>query len=266
METETDLGLPFLDVNIMKNCDGIKTTIYRKPTHTNQYINFQSNHSINIKSAIISTLVKRAINICHPSYLQLELDQIRDSLCTLNNYPKKFVDRIISSSLKPKPVKPKEEKSGIWTTIPYVGTTSYQIRRLLAKHGIETGFKYQPTLKDLLQANGKSITTKPNQQKGCVYKITCSCQELYIGESRRPLEKRLKEHRSKGSTNKSAVCNHLKGNPRHRVDWDKVQILAKNIKNKKERKLIEAINIKRYQPKLNLDQGLYIPKAYDNLL
>ena len=42
-EPEHEGQLPALDVNLMRNEDGsIDTKVYRKPTHTDQYLNFNS--------------------------------------------------------------------------------------------------------------------------------------------------------------------------------------------------------------------------------
>ena len=44
LEVEMDSYLPFLDVGIMKENGKLLTKVYRKPTHTQQYINWVSNH------------------------------------------------------------------------------------------------------------------------------------------------------------------------------------------------------------------------------
>jgi len=39
METENDNTIPFLDTSVSRNSNGLlTTTVYRKPTHTNQYL------------------------------------------------------------------------------------------------------------------------------------------------------------------------------------------------------------------------------------
>ncbi|XP_071083943.1 uncharacterized protein [Haliotis cracherodii] len=64
IETEKDNQLPFLDVLVCRNsANRIQTSVYRKPTHTDQYIHFNSNHPLRTKTGTISTLTKRAINL-----------------------------------------------------------------------------------------------------------------------------------------------------------------------------------------------------------
>ncbi|KAK4881252.1 hypothetical protein RN001_004571 [Aquatica leii] len=45
MEKEKENSLSFLDVQVTKNKKIMETTVYRKPTHTGRYLNFESNHS-----------------------------------------------------------------------------------------------------------------------------------------------------------------------------------------------------------------------------
>ena len=42
----------------------LKTTVYRKPTHTNQYLHWDSHHAIPSKYSMIGTLFHRAKTIC----------------------------------------------------------------------------------------------------------------------------------------------------------------------------------------------------------
>ncbi len=50
VEQEENNILPVLDINITKCSDGtLRTILYRKPTHTNQYLHFDSNHPLTVK-------------------------------------------------------------------------------------------------------------------------------------------------------------------------------------------------------------------------
>ena len=63
--TRADGAMPFLDTLVTPRRDGsLETRVYRKPTHTNQYLQWDSHHAINNKYSIISTLLHRAKNIC----------------------------------------------------------------------------------------------------------------------------------------------------------------------------------------------------------
>ena len=63
--TRADGSLPFLDTLVTVEEDGsLSTSIYRKPTHTNQYLQWDSHHSIANKYSVINSLLHRANNIC----------------------------------------------------------------------------------------------------------------------------------------------------------------------------------------------------------
>ena len=56
-----DNQIPFLDMLITRKPDGsVKLLIYRKPTHTHQYLNFTSHHPLQHKLGVVRTLMDRA--------------------------------------------------------------------------------------------------------------------------------------------------------------------------------------------------------------
>ena len=64
IEKENKGKLPFLDILIDRNNDKITTSVYRKPTHTGQYLHYTSNHPKSTKQAIVTSLQNRATMIC----------------------------------------------------------------------------------------------------------------------------------------------------------------------------------------------------------
>ena len=70
-ETEQDRKLAFLDALVHRLQSGeTKTTIYRKATHTDQYLDFQSNHHIKQKVGIINTFKHRIKTLVTSSMLR----------------------------------------------------------------------------------------------------------------------------------------------------------------------------------------------------
>ena len=84
---------------------------------------------------------------------------------------------------------------------------------------------------------------------GVVYKLTCSCGSSYIGQTRRNLINRLKEH---SSSDKSEVCRHLMDNPDYKVDFAKPNILSSS-GDSARLSIPESLFIQKYEPLLNAD-------------
>ena len=74
MEIEKDHKIAFLDVMIERENNRLKTTVYCKPTHTNLYLNFRSNHHPRIKFGIVQCLKHRAKKICSEETVETELE------------------------------------------------------------------------------------------------------------------------------------------------------------------------------------------------
>ena len=74
IEKEESGSLAFLDTNTIRQSDGtLKTKVYRKPTHTDQYLDFKSAHPEEHKLGVIRTLHQRAeVVTTDPDDLKLE--------------------------------------------------------------------------------------------------------------------------------------------------------------------------------------------------
>ena len=68
--------------------------VYRKPNHSDRYLNFHSCHPISVKRGVVTALVDRAFRICSREFLDSELLYLRNVLFC-NSYPNKFIDKII---------------------------------------------------------------------------------------------------------------------------------------------------------------------------
>ena len=63
-EQEQDEQMPFLDTLIVRKTDGrVKLLVYRKKTHTDQYLHFSSHHPLQHKLIVVRTLLDRSSQI-----------------------------------------------------------------------------------------------------------------------------------------------------------------------------------------------------------
>jgi len=85
-----DNKLPFLDTLLEIKPDFTLFSIYRKPTNTDKYSDFNSNHPFCHKCSVIDTLVYRALKICDNDKLDTEIEHITKIL-RLNHYPYKLI-------------------------------------------------------------------------------------------------------------------------------------------------------------------------------
>ena len=63
MEEEQDNKLPFLDILVTRTEQGFRSFVYRNPTFTGQYLNFNSHHPYMVKKGIVRCLQHRAKTI-----------------------------------------------------------------------------------------------------------------------------------------------------------------------------------------------------------
>ena len=155
--TRDDGSIPFLDTLIKPNHDGsLQTKVYRKPTHTNQYLKWDSHHAISNKYSVISSLLHRAKDICSSQeLLHEEQKQIQEAL-TLCKYPMWAITRMKTKISAPRNNRNNNQnnrptfRSSI--TVPYNEELSETFKNLCKRYGIEVHFKSGKTIKDELVA------------------------------------------------------------------------------------------------------------------
>ena len=199
-----DGSIPFLDMLVTPDEEGrLKTTVYRKPTHTNQYLHWDSHHAIPSKYSMIGTLFHRAKTIFSgPTQMQKE-EHLYNTLKKYK-YPTWDLNRVKLRSQAPalkkknnnrnsNPNNNRDQKPHI--TGPYHQGLSESFKRSCKKYDIEVHLKGGPTIKNLLMTpKDKDPILK---RSGIIYRFKCNrveCDEEYIGESARNFGERLKEH------------------------------------------------------------------------
>jgi hypothetical protein len=97
MELESDSAIAFLDVLVIRQETTLATKLYRKPTHTGRYLNFNSNNLPHVKRSLIQSLHNRTSPISQELQdLIKEISSLRSDL-QLNGYPQGFIDSVINS-------------------------------------------------------------------------------------------------------------------------------------------------------------------------
>ena len=134
-EEEVDGKLLFLDTLLHRKNDGsLDISVYRKPTHTDQYLNFSSHHPRHVKEGIVSCLFHRVRNIAQRENIQVEEDHLRGVL-EGNGYPQAFV----KMASRPHTAREPAEEPRATAFIPYVAGLSEDVRRVCRRHNIRDG-------------------------------------------------------------------------------------------------------------------------------
>ena len=79
---QQDGAIPFLDTIVWPEADyTLSLTVYRKPMHTHQYLQWDNHHNLVAKYSVISTLTHRARTVCtKPELLNKEIQHFRRAL------------------------------------------------------------------------------------------------------------------------------------------------------------------------------------------
>ena len=157
-----DGSIPFLDTIVKPEADGtLSITVYRKPTHTDQHLQWDSHHHLSAKFSVIHTLSHRASTVCSkPELLQQEKDHLRKAL-TKCKYPKWALDKVqkrLNRSTRQatdggttgaQPATNEVNTKG-HIVIPYTQGLCESIKKICGRYGIQTHFKGGRTIKSLL--------------------------------------------------------------------------------------------------------------------
>ena len=206
-DNKEDGSIPFLDTIVKPEADGtLSITVYRKPTHTDQYLQWDSHHHLSAKFSVIHTLSHRASTVCsNPELLQQEKDHLRKAL-TKCKYPKWALDKVekrlnrstreVRDGVSNQAAQPvtNEVKNKGHIVIPYTQGLCESIKKICGRYGIQTHFKGGRTIKNLL-VSPKDKEPMVNQS-GAIYWYQCGdlgCDEEYIGETSRTFGERYKE-------------------------------------------------------------------------
>ena len=270
VEEETEGRLPFLDSLVTRERDGtLKVGVYRKDTHTDRYLPFDSHHPTHVKRGVVRSLVRRAEDVSTDDcVLKKEMGHLRKVLAA-NGYPSNLVQPTSNRSEEDarKNEDDEEDKPIATAIIPYSKGLSEEIRRVLRRFRIKTAFRSGLSLGRLLT---KVKDPSPIEDRsGAVYKIKCLCGDYYIGETGRSTNIRIKEHKAAcrlAKFERSAVAEHA-WKDGHVIEWDQVEVLD-TATDERQRRVKEALYIRMAPPgvRMNRDEGRDVSPLWLNAI
>ena len=150
MESPDNEGsIPFLDTKCTPNSNHtINTTVHRKPTHTDRYLDWNSNHPISAKRSVIQALNHRAKVVCSTQeLLAMEMDFLNKVLHR-NSYPDWFLKKNNRPQGYQAPTQ--ETTKDVFISVPYFQGLSEEFRRIFKDTKVQIIFKGCNSSKTLL--------------------------------------------------------------------------------------------------------------------
>ena len=186
-----------MDLKIERKDNKLDYSIYRKPTHTDVTIPFNSNHPMSHKLAAYNSMIHRAFSVpMNQVNFNKELNIIKQ-IATSNNYPLHIINKLIykkEEKVALELIFPKQTKeSKIYKSLTYYGNISNNISKIISR---ATSAKISFKTESNISLNLLNVKTKiPLFKKSGVYKLKCpDCDAVYIGQTLRNFEVRYSEH------------------------------------------------------------------------
>ena len=238
------------------------TTVYRKPTHTDLYLHWDTYHHLSAKYSVINTLRHRAKTVCTTKQLlEKEEDHLYNALRRCE-YPLWAWNR---TNIKKKQKNNNQGTSNTkksYIVVPYMKGLGETCKNICRRYGVEVYFRGGSTIRDLLvHPKDKDTILK---KSGVIYKYSCGrvdCGEEYIGESGRTFGERYREH----MRTPSPIMDH-QNTTGHEVSLDNFTIVGRE-ENNIARNIKEAIFIRVNDPSLNRNIGKFqLSHIWDEVL
>jgi hypothetical protein len=218
-ELEKNNQLAFLDLLLTRNVK-ISYDVYRKPTHTNNYIHHDSFVHDSHKLGAFHALVHRLVNIplSKDNYFK-ELINIK-RIASQNGFKESIIDNLIKKHKHKKLIQNTttltQNKNSRYIKLPFHPQLTKGLNKIFKSVDTKISFSSNNKLKHLL-GNTKDKIDASN--KSGIYKINCSsCDSAYIGQTRRNIKTRFKEHMAHYRYNrpeKSSIALHLLNEGHH---------------------------------------------------
>ena len=184
-----------LDTLVTRKPDGkllINSQVYIENPHTSTSSSPMIRTTHNLLNAVFSSVYMTELNSSPSHPEQPRRKKHLSTVLVANGYPPSFLKKV-TKTRNPTPERETAEFKST-AVIPYIKEVPEPFRRHLQQQEIRTVFKSDTTLRSRLVR--QKDPADPNKQDGVVYKIRCTCGKVYIGETGRSMQERMKEHDS----------------------------------------------------------------------
>ena len=262
-DSKPDGSIPFLDSLVMPQPDGsIKTTVFKKPTHTDMYLHWDSYHHLSAKYSVINTLRHRAKTVWSTKQLLTEEEDHLYNALSRCKYPLWAWNRTNIKKKQKKSNQGNNNTKKSYIVVPYMKGLGETCKNICRRYGVEVYFRGGSTIRDLLVHPKDRDTIL--KKSGVIYRYRCGrvdCEEEYIGESGRTFGERYREHMRAPSP----IMDH-KNTTGHEVILDNFSIVGRE-DNSIARNIKEAIFIRVNDPSLNRNIGKFqLSHIWDEVL
>ena len=278
-EDEKDNSIAFLDVAVTRGNDQkLETSVYRKPTNTDVYMNWYAHAPAAWKIATLTSLVKRAVMVSSTTdAMKKEIDHLKKVFTEFNDYPEKVVNNVIENELQKTRETEEVEQANeenedtteettnvtVTLSLPYAGAQGEQIMRKMkrmiehigSKPGEERNIRVIYTAKRLGTKFPVKDKTPKEHLHNVVYHAKCpnkKCESEYTGETRCRTQKRVIQHNKKDK--KSHLLIHANETKHRRVWMNDFEIVGSGYSSNFKRKISESLFIKKLKPDLNVQK------------
>lgn len=276
IEKENNQRISFLELLVIRDGCSIKLDWYHKPSWSGRYMNFGSHLPLAYKKNTVMLMTEKILRLSDAEFHEKNFQLLRNTLRS-NSYPRKLVEDVIHRTKE----KVAESENGSWSkqrpvdgiervkpifSIPYTRGL-FESLKSICKEDFTVVGKGDNIVKRVCFSRLKDKTVKL-EQSNVVYKVTCSCGLVYIGQTKQKLKKRMYQHKYNAkikNVDHSAITEHVVLH-NHIPKWDEVEILDFEY-NKKKRLVLEMIHIRKNPTCINKQkESVYLSTAYNNVI
>lgn len=270
VEEDTKGSFPFLNVEIKIQGNSVDTWVFRKKTFTGVMLNFSAVVPESWKTGLVRCLLHSARKICSSDKLFDQEVNYLQRLFASNGYPRFFFDRALKKFLSSQSqVGGENDMDSVDADrryvfgVPFIGKASKEYKNKIAdliKEHLQVDIDTYYTSCKVSSFFSLKSKVPFSLKARVVYKFSClsDSDTSYIGQTKRHLVTRAKEHITPKESNQSEIKNHIFGCDKCKngnLNVNNFRVL-KQCKDEYATRISEALLLKKFSPKLNIQKYL----------